>query len=343
MFPIEDATCGETKARDDSLESTRDAANPPIDIKAWAAAAFPQSSPADRAQLESLLQRNPETHALTDKDAEALVTLLKAWRDKETPSEGLDDGPADNPFTGNPKVVVADWKRDLNPRSDNEASRAANWLGFANAFTFWAMKDRAGVVGSHGVFDVVRALQPLRARGIRVHLIGHSFGTKVVAGAITGHGKRGQANKVDSAILLQGAISHFVFSTANEIAALGTQTSRPGLYADVVGQQLVEKTLVATFSDHDDKNRFLYPAAVAANDDFLEADRVSKYGSLGADGIHGPTVTRVQLSGNGGPVLGTDASVRLFSVNGSAVIKGHSDIANDQIYQLIWESVSRSR
>jgi hypothetical protein len=51
------------------------------------------------------------------------------------------------------------------------------------AFTFWTMKNRAGVVGEKGVATFVRDLRrALRAAGrdTKIHLMGHSFGGKVM-------------------------------------------------------------------------------------------------------------------------------------------------------------------
>ena len=56
-------------------------------------------------------------------------------------------------------------------------------------FTVWQMKDRAGVVGAHGVAPLVADL--LRASATaRVHLLGHSFGCKVVMTALCRHAGR---------------------------------------------------------------------------------------------------------------------------------------------------------
>ena len=59
---------------------------------------------------------------------------------------------------------------------------ASNLLNYV---TYYQMKDRAGVVGRAGVNQ---ALQRLRADvpSVRLHLVGHSFGCRVVTAAVTG-------------------------------------------------------------------------------------------------------------------------------------------------------------
>jgi pimeloyl-ACP methyl ester carboxylesterase len=107
------------------------------------------------------------------------------------------------------------------------------------------MKQRAGIVGSQGLHPILASLQPRRAAGTRIHLIGHSFGGKLLTAALTGHQLAG-GNRVDSLMLIQAAFSHFAFSTTDEIRALGVTSDRPGLYLPVVANNLVAGLIVAT-------------------------------------------------------------------------------------------------
>jgi hypothetical protein len=71
-----------------------------------------------------------------------------------------------------------------------------------NLTTYYTMKARAGAVGAHGVADLVAAIADA-APNARRHLVGHSFGARVVASAVA-HG----TVSVHSLTLLQGAFSH---------------------------------------------------------------------------------------------------------------------------------------
>jgi hypothetical protein len=345
VFPMEEAGCDSISApRDETLETSRDTQIEDSSIREWAAAAFPSSNPSQRARVAALLVKRSNDQALTAPESRELVMTLLQWRDAETPPDEATEGPVEDPFGADADTVARTWATAENATTENERFRPTNWLNFANAFSFWAMKDRAGIVGSRGVFNLLHNLQDLRQRGLRLHLIGHSFGAKLVTGAITGRGPGVAANRVDSLVLLQGAFSHFAFATADEIKQLGIATSRGGVYASVVSDRLVEGPIVATFSRLDDKNRFYYPAAVLVRDDFLEAARVSKYGSIGADGIQGPAAEKLTLSTVESPTLMVKAGrPALFSVDASDVVKGHSDLAHDGVFRLIWTAVEASR
>jgi pimeloyl-ACP methyl ester carboxylesterase len=71
------------------------------------------------------------------------------------------------------------------------------------------MKRRAGTVGERGLGRVVGQLAQA-APDVRVHLVGHSFGGRLVAFALRGlpQGVR----TVKSVTLLQGAFSHYAFA-----------------------------------------------------------------------------------------------------------------------------------
>ena len=139
------------------------------------------------------------------------------------------------------------------------------------------------------MYELLAGLQAGRARGLRIHLVGHSFGGKLLSAAMTGHG-RGPGHVVDSFVIVQGAFSHFAFSSAEEIRALGVTTERGGLYAGVAGTRGVTGPLVVTYSGFDTPNAVFYPMAFGLVRDMLEADEVPRYGALGANGIKGPRV-----------------------------------------------------
>ena len=112
--------------------------------------------------------------------------------------------------------------------------QAAGGLGnfdprnIVRVLTIYQMKDRAGVVGANGVAPLVRDV--LAAKDVRLHLIGHSFGGRVMLSAIAGGGPLPQGRKVDSLLLLQPAVNHLCF------AEKVTNTNRPGGYREVLNR-----------------------------------------------------------------------------------------------------------
>ena len=89
------------------------------------------------------------------------------------------------------------------------------WNGAKDALrvgSYFQMKTRAGDIGRSGLGQFLVALQTA-APSVRVHLIGHSFGARLVSFALAGL-PDGAGSPVKSLYLLQGAFSHFAFADA---------------------------------------------------------------------------------------------------------------------------------
>jgi hypothetical protein len=348
LFPMEPSDCAEAERRTESSAAT-DAFS--VDrVRQWAIGAFPdavnQAGFAKDSERLAVLFERERVSSLSTADADELAGILLRWR---SATDGpLVAGDAGEPtiFTGSGQQVAERWRARPDSRAELTLPSLANakkWLNFGNAFTFWTMKERAGTVGSKGVYEVVKALQSLRTRAVnpvRIHLIGHSFGAKVVTASLTGSG--GAANRADSLILLQGAFSQFAFATRDEIRAAGVTVDQGGLYRDVLAARLVAGPIVVTRSSADAPNRFLYPAGVALVNDVTEAARAPRFGSLGANGILASPSSPLNLA------LQTIANLeaqrpRAISVDASSVILGHSDLIKAQVFKLIWDTVEQGR
>ena len=151
------------------------------------------------------------------------------------------------------------------------------WQGAKEALrqaTYWQMKNRAGVVGKAG-------LGPLLGRlPVQVHLVGHSFGARLVSYALAG--LPNGPSPVKSVTLLQGAFSHFAFARP-----LPFDAGRNGALAGMLAR--VDGPLTACFSSHDLAVGRIYPlASLAARDDSAGAqDALFRWGGMGADGAQG--------------------------------------------------------
>lgn len=349
LFPMEPGDCvipgrQESSVAPASLPFTADR------VTMWAAAAFPDAArqpsfPQDAHHAAMLLERE-RTGSLPDAEGAELAAILFRWR-AATDAGTEPEGPETPAFSGSAEDAAARWRGGSGGRAEVFSTfllPGKKWLNFGNAFTFWTMKDRAGTVGARGLHEVLRALQPLRARPgaqrVRIHLIGHSFGGKLVTASLTGEGT--SPNRADSLTILQGAFSHFAFASRDEIRAASVTIDRDGRYRGVLASSLVEAPIIVTHSSADRPNRLLYPAGVAIVNDVTESTRAPRFGALGANGVQGSASAAMDLaSGNLDAVLGT--APKVISVDASRVILGHSDLMKDRVFRLIWEIVEHGR
>ncbi|GAA4329058.1 hypothetical protein GCM10023086_58070 [Streptomyces venetus] len=203
--------------------------------------------------------------------------------------------------------------------------------------TYYAMKRRAGTVGERGLGRVVGQLAKA-APGVRVHLVGHSFGARLVSFALRGlpEGVR----TVKSVTLLQGAFSHYAF------AARLPHDARAG--GVLQGQQnRVDGPLVCCHSRHDSALGTMYPLASRMAGDSRSASGLdlgralgAKWGALGHGGIRAVPGTRAytlaealraELPASGCVNVDAAAVVR----RGGPPAGAHSDILHEELARLV--------
>ncbi|MFJ3335919.1 serine-threonine protein kinase [Streptomyces sp. NPDC086766] len=150
--------------------------------------------------------------------------------------------------------------------------------------TYFEMKRRAGTVGERGLGPAVGRLAGA-APDVRVHLVGHSFGGRLVS--FTLRGLPGGVRTVKSVTLLQGAFSHHAFADRLPDDARAGGVLR-GLYRRVDGP------VVCCFSRFDSALGTLYPMAsrMAGDDRSLagfDLGRLlgARWGAMGHDGVQG--------------------------------------------------------
>ncbi|MFJ5153016.1 serine-threonine protein kinase [Streptomyces sp. NPDC088353] len=155
--------------------------------------------------------------------------------------------------------------------------------------TYYTMKRRAGTVGERGLGPVVGRLARA-APGVRVHLVGHSFGGRLVSFALSGlpEGVR----TVKSVTLLQGAFSHYAFAPRlpGDPRAGGVLRGR---------ERRVDGPLVCCHSRFDTALGTLYPLASRMADDDrsvlgLDVGALLRaaWGAMGHDGVQAVPGTR---------------------------------------------------
>src|SRR5262249_13365243 len=112
----------------------------------------------------------------------------------------VDDGGVDS--LGFSDVVEADGDGGIAGIGD---AAKALWNGAKEAvrqLTYWQMKRRAGIVGQKGLGPLLQDLSTAN-RSLRIHLLGHSFGARLVSFSLQGVANRDAAN-IQSLMMLQG-------------------------------------------------------------------------------------------------------------------------------------------
>jgi hypothetical protein len=211
------------------------------------------------------------------------------------------------------------------------------WNGAKEALrqlTYFEMKKRAGVVGKQGLGPLLGRIAQADPE-VRIHLIGHSFGARLVSFALAG--LPSGDSPVKSLYLLQGAFSHFAFADA-----LPMDRARGGALKGMAAR--VDGPLAASFSVHDLAVGKLYPlASLSSRDDAAGLDdQLFRWGGIGHDGAQAVEATVVTL----GPV-GTAypfSPGRFVNLDGNGIINrggppsgAHSDIFHPE---LVWAGLA---
>lgn len=206
------------------------------------------------------------------------------------------------------------------------------WNGAKDALrvsSFYQMKARAGVVGRTGLGPLLESLHA-RNSAVRVHLIGHSFGARLVSNSLPGISSAA-ASPIASLLLVQGAFSHWAFAQRNP---WGDQGSLFG------SSDRVHGPMVATFTAADWAVGKWYPkASFLAGDDQQDAAPGGRWGGMGGDGFQAsaPKVDFTVVPGQPAYPLanGTfhlaDANGIITDTSQSAFAGAHSDFLRNEI------------
>ena len=236
----------------------------------------------------------------------------------------------------------ADWQEVLQILSEGEETEAAGgaaglgdkfsqlWAGAKGALrvtSYWLMKDRAGKTGRQGLGPLIGRVQQ-QFSDLRFHLIGHSFGGRLVAYTLAGLPEipAGKKSPVKSLLLLQAAFSHFAFADA-----LPFDTRRAGELKGMAAR--VDGPLVSTHSLKDLAVGRAYPLASLLARQDAAAAQPDRWGAFGNDGAQSVDAGSAFLSKPGtaydlkpGHWLNLDGN-RVI-VNGGPPAGAHSDIVH---------------
>ncbi|MEX2985148.1 alpha/beta fold hydrolase [Streptomyces sp. C36] len=197
--------------------------------------------------------------------------------------------------------------------------------------SYWEMKRRAGTVGGAGLGPVLGLLAETSPE-LRVHLVGHSFGGRLMAFALGALPER--TGCVHSLTLLQGAFSHYAFAPRLPFDA-GRGGALKGLHAKVRGP------VVCCHSDHDQALGLLYPLASQISRDPASAfgPRDVRWGAMGHDGVQaveGTTTLPLAEALEGLPAEGcVNVDVSAVVRRGGPPSGAHSDICHGELARLV--------
>lgn len=323
-----------------------DSAPPVPSTGAELAAALAPRFPGQAEQLKTmgeLLDEKPqqaakliEFHTL----ASGLVTTKPQSEEDSGESSIVDSDP----------LAVFGQAAAMAPKSTSAAQGLGNpftalWSGareILRTMSYYEMKNRAGVIGERGLGPLLASLSG-PGGAPRIHLIGHSFGARLVSYALAGLPKTG-TSPVKSLTLIQGAFSHFTFNRK----LLFDPGRGPGGLAGL--EERVDGPLLATYSAADRAVGWWYPAAsmLARQDSQAGQDLWFRWGAMGHDGYQqDPSATTLELSEAGKPYdfrrgqfYRLDANKVIDDASQSEFSGAHSDIQHPEV---AWAIVSAAR
>ncbi len=209
---------------------------------------------------------------------------------------------------------------------------ARNLLNF---LTYYKMKNRAGLVGRRGVAPVLAQVAAL-PNPPRIHLVGHSFGARVVTSAVLGS-EGGDSNHVNTLVLLQAAFSHNSF-------AENFDGPRDGFFRAVVASRCVKGPIMITHTANDTAVGIAYALAsrVSGQDAAAVGGPDDRFGGLGRNGaVHTPEAFGGDMLDAGKDYAGLDQHT-VCNLLADKFIGGHSDVRGKPVGEVIVQAIAAS-
>jgi hypothetical protein len=197
-------------------------------------------------------------------------------------------------------------------------------LTLMNLLTYYQMKDRAGVVGMRGLRPILQDIVEEHPQ-LKLHLVGHSFGARLVTAAIRGADGAPRL-EVASLALLQGAFSH------NGLAENYDNGGSNGFFRLVMSDHRVTGPVIITYTTNDRAVGLAYPIAsrLAGHDAAGIGDAGSIYGGMGRNGAqHTPEAVAGILEKPGG-IYQLERG-KVHNLLADQTISHHGDVDNESV------------
>ena len=204
-----------------------------------------------------------------------------------------------------------------------------------NLSTYYLMKGRAGEVGRGGAFQVLREVADANP-DLRMHLIGHSFGGRLVASIALGPDGAAPL-PLASMMLLQAAFSHNGFSP--EFPA-----PNGGFFKRVVSEGRIQGPIVITFTKNDMAVGYAYPLASRLSSDNAKSlgDINDPFGGIGRNGAlhleHGSVHPTNELLTDATGQYQFNAGA-IYNLNGDSFITSHGDVGGPQVAHAVVSAI----
>jgi hypothetical protein len=204
--------------------------------------------------------------------------------------------------------------------------QAAAWR-LLNYATYYQMKKRAGHVGA-GLNEVLAHVRSIPSGSdLRVHLVGHSFGARVVTAAVVGP----RALLPWSMVLLQGAYSHHGLTS-------NFKPGKNGAFHSVVADNKVKGPIAITHTVNDRAVGVAYAIAsrIAGDNRSAFGDENDPFGGIGRNGAVKLPANRVIAATLLAPGTSYDlAPGKVTNFRSDSFISGHGDVANEAVASLM--------
>jgi pimeloyl-ACP methyl ester carboxylesterase len=199
----------------------------------------------------------------------------------------------------------------------------------ANLFTYYTMKDRAGIVGRTGVVQSILHVQS-EVPALRIHLIGHSFGGRLVTAAANA---LSAPRAIATLMLLEAAYSH------NGLGQDWDGAGNDGAFRPVMSRPEIAGNTLITHSVHDTAVGIAYPLASRLMNQTAAAlgDANDKFGGMGRNGAqHTPEAFDDFLLPVGQVYAPLPAGKTIRNLNGDGpapkpTITSHGDVTKPEI------------
>ena len=249
--------------------------------------------------------------------------LLKSFGNPITQKVSLDsDGAAGlGGLGGNPALSQGGSAAGL---GDFFRGIKAGALRLLNLATYNVMKDRAGKIGRNTVNPLLQRIQADVPQTLKFHLVGHSFGGRLVTAAVDGPSPL----RVQTLLLLQAAYSHNGLARTFD----PNDPNKSGFFHAVFDNHKVAGPILITHSNHDSALGLAYPLASRLNGDDAAGlgDANDRFGGMGANGAQHVDKAEIPLLPVGGGYDFTSSGKQVFNLNGDDIIQSHGDVGRPE-------------
>lgn len=226
---------------------------------------------------------------------------------------------------------------DMKNFGKSSSSKKLIAFNIFNYLTYYKMRERAGIVGFNGVNQLLRKIRTKRS-DIKIHLIGHSFGGRLVTAAATGPDNQ-PAVKSTTMTLLQAAFSHYGFAEHYDGA-------NNGFFRSMITKSTVSGPILITCTKND---RVLgIPYALASRlaghiAKLVVGDENDPYGAIGRNGAQKtPEAATDEKELREPGYKYKFQKSKIYNLNGDNYIGGHSDICREEIAYAVLVAVSKT-